>query len=157
MMATAETLSKSSRFKGDIPVILLVEDNEGDARLALEAFNDGEIQSRVYHVTDGVRAMDFLGKKGEYENAPTPDLIILDLNMPRKDGREVLQEIRKNPDFPKIPIIVLTTSNSYTDIANSYCLNANCYIPKPVDFDQFLSVVQSIKRFWFNIVTLPEY
>ncbi|MCG8325516.1 MAG: response regulator [Thiotrichales bacterium] len=144
------------KFNGTPAVILLVEDNLGDARLAQEALKDGKITNDLHHVRDGVEAMEFLNREGEFGNAPRPDVILLDLNMPRKDGREVLEEINDNPDLSRIPIIVLTTSQSDADIVKSYNLNANCYISKPVDFDQFVQVVQSIEHFWFSVVTLPE-
>lgn len=143
-------------FNGNRAIILLVEDNEGDARLAIEALKDGKISNELHHVKDGVDAMRFLKKEDEYKDAPRPDLILLDLNMPRMDGRAVLDEVSHHPDLANIPIIVLTTSNSEIDIVKSYSLNANCYISKPVDFEQFLQVVKSIEHFWFSIVSLPD-
>jgi len=144
------------KFNGNPAVILLVEDNEGDARLATEALKDGKISNQLHHVRDGVEAMQFLKKEEEYKDAPRPDVILLDLNMPRMDGREVLEAISKIPELVNIPIIVLTTSESEIDIVKSYSLNANCYISKPVDFEQFVAVVQSIEHFWFSIVSLPD-
>lgn len=143
------------KFNGNPAIILLVEDNEGDARLAIEALKDGKISNDLHHVKDGVEAMEFLNQTGEHKDAPRPDMILLDLNMPRMDGREVLEAINKNPELNRIPVIVLTTSQSDTDIDNSYLLNANCYISKPVDFDQFTNVVRSIEHFWFSVVSLP--
>ena len=145
-------------FNGNPAVILLVEDNEGDARLAIEALKEGEISNDLHHVRDGVEAMDYLKHEGGYneENAPKPDIILLDLNMPRMDGREVLEEINRHPELASIPIIVLTTSESEIDISKSYKLNANCYISKPVDFDRFAKVIQMVEHFWFSIVSLPE-
>lgn len=144
------------KFNGNAAIILLVEDNEGDARLATEALKDGKISNKLYHVKDGIEAISFLKQEGAYKEAPRPDLVLLDLNMPRMDGREVLEEISKYPDLTNIPVIVLTTSESDIDIINSYSLNANCYISKPVDFEQFVNVVQSIEHFWFSIVSLPN-
>jgi len=144
------------KFNGTPAVILLVEDNEGDARLAKEALRDGRVSNELHHVKDGVEAMQFLNKEGEFSDAPRPDLILLDLNMPRMDGREVLEEIHKDNNLSNIPVIVLTTSQSDIDIAKSYNLNANCFISKPVDFDQFVAVVRSIEHFWFTIVSLPD-
>ncbi len=143
-------------FNGNPAIILLVEDNEGDARLAIEALNDGKINNDIHHVKDGVEAMQFLNKEGDFKDVPRPDMILLDLNMPRMDGREVLEEIRKQPELTSIPVIVLTTSQSDIDIGKSYNLNANCFISKPVDFDQFVNVVRSIEHFWFSIVSLPD-
>ncbi len=141
----------------DNPItILLVEDNPGDARLAQEALKDGGIQNQLFHVVDGVEAMAFLHREGEYADVPRPNLILLDLNLPRKDGREVLEEVRGDAELARIPIIILTTSQSEVDILRSYDLHANCYITKPVDFDQFVEVVRSIEYFWFTIVTLPQ-
>lgn len=144
-------------FNGNPAVILLVEDNEGDARLAKEALKDGKINNDLHHVSDGVEAMEYLTHQGQYnqENAPKPDIILLDLNMPRMDGREVLEEISKHPDLVRIPVIVLTTSENELDIVKSYKLNANCYISKPVDFDQFVNVIQTVEHFWFTVVSLP--
>ena len=134
--------------------ILLVEDNPADARLIVEVFKDFK-KSNIYIVEDGVAAMDFLNKKGEYENVPRPDIILLDLNLPKKDGREVLKEIKEDPELRCIPVVILTTSSAIEDIIKTYSNYANCYITKPVDFDQFLKVVQSIENFWLTIVKLP--
>jgi len=144
------------KFNGTPAVILLVEDNEGDARLAAEALKDGKISNELHHVKDGVEAMQYLKQEGEFKDVPRPDVILLDLNMPRMDGREVLEAISEIPKLSHIPIIVLTTSESEIDIVKSYSLNANCYISKPVDFEQFVNVVQSIEHFWFSIVSLPD-
>ena len=135
--------------------ILLVEDNEGDARLAKEAFKESKILNRVSHVLDGVEAMAFLRKEGKYADVPRPHLILLDLNLPRKDGREVLSEIKSDECLKRIPVVVLTTSNDERDIFKTYDLHVNCYITKPIDFEQFLQVVRSIKDFWLTIVQLP--
>jgi chemotaxis family two-component system response regulator Rcp1 len=135
--------------------ILLVEDSPSDAALTIEALKAGKIANRLTHVEDGVEAMDFLRCRGKYADAVRPDLIMLDLNLPRMDGRDVLAEIKTDPDLKIIPIIVLTTSRSDKDILKSYQLNANCYITKPVDFAHFIDVVKSIENFWLTVVTLP--
>jgi two-component system, chemotaxis family, response regulator Rcp1 len=136
--------------------ILLVEDNPGDARLSQEALREGKLRNNVYHVKDGVEALAFLKREGAFHQAPTPDLILLDLNMPRKDGREVLAEIKQDPRLKLIPVVVLTTSEAEMDIVKSYELHANCYITKPVDLDKFIEIVQTIENFWLSIVTLPR-
>jgi CheY-like chemotaxis protein len=136
--------------------ILLIEDSPSDTALTIEALEEGKIANNLSHVEDGVEAMDFLMRQGKYKNAPRPDLIMLDLNLPRKDGREVLAEIKNDESLKIIPIIVLTTSRSDKDILQSYRLNANCYITKPVDFRQFMEVVRSIEKFWLSVVTLPQ-
>jgi two-component system response regulator len=135
--------------------ILLVEDNPGDVRLTKEALVDGKVINNLSVVIDGQEAMDFLRKKGKYAKAIRPDLILLDLNLPKKDGREVLQEVKSDPKLKKIPIVVLTTSQAELDVMTSYEHHANCYITKPVDFGQFIKVVRSVENFWFSIVTLP--
>jgi two-component system, chemotaxis family, response regulator Rcp1 len=135
--------------------ILLVEDSPSDTDLTLEALKDFKVRNHVSVVEDGVKAMDFLRRRGEYAQAPRPDLIMLDLNLPRKDGREVLAEIKGDEQFRMIPIVVLTTSGAEQDILRAYQLNANCYITKPVDFSQFLEVVRSIETFWLYVVALP--
>jgi CheY-like chemotaxis protein len=135
--------------------ILLVEDNEGDARLAKEALKESKVLNRVFHVLDGVEAMAFLRKEGKYTDAPRPHLILLDLNLPRKDGREVLAEIKGDECLKRIPVVVLTISNDEKDIFKTYNLHVNCYITKPIDFEQFLKVIKSIEDFWLTIVQLP--
>jgi two-component system, chemotaxis family, response regulator Rcp1 len=135
--------------------ILLVEDSPGDVRLTIEALKEAKVANRLSVVTDGVEAIDFLQQKGAYKNAARPDLILLDLNLPRKDGREVLAEIKNDPKLKHIPVVVLTTSRSESDILKAYDLHANCYIAKPVDFKQFMVVVQSIENFWLTVVKLP--
>lgn len=135
--------------------ILLVEDSPGDVRLTQEALKDSKLLNNLSVVRDGVEAMSFLRREGNYGDAPRPDMILLDLNLPRKDGREVLQEIKYDEDLKRIPVVVLTTSASEKDILATYNLHANCYITKPVDFMQFISVVKSIENFWFTIVKLP--
>lgn len=135
--------------------ILLVEDNPGDARLAMEALKDAKVKNKLHWVEDGVEAMAFLRREGKYSDAPHPDVILLDLNLPRKDGREVLEEIKRDEDLRRIPVVILTASNAEEDIIKTYNLHANCYIRKPVDFDRFIEVVKSIDYFWLTIVTLP--
>ena len=135
--------------------ILLVEDNEGDIRLAVEALKDAKIFNHINFVQDGVEAMAYVRKQGKFARALRPDLILLDLNMPKKDGREVLAEIKSDPDLRSIPVVILTISQAEQDILKAYDLHANCYITKPVDLDQFNKVVHSIEEFWFTIVKLP--
>ncbi len=136
--------------------ILLVEDSEPDVRLTKEAFRDAKIRNRLWAVEDGVEAMDFLYQRGAHADVPRPDLILLDLNLPRKDGREVLREIKTDGSLKRIPVVILTTSKNEEDVLKTYNLHANCYITKPVEFNQFIKVVQSIKDFWFTVVTLSE-
>ncbi len=135
--------------------VLLVEDNPGDALLTKIALEDSKISVNLNVVEDGVEAMAFLRKQGKYIKAPHPDIMLLDLNLPRKDGREVLAELKADENLKRIPVVVLTTSQAEEDILKAYNLAANCYISKPVDFDQFVKIVQSIENFWFTIVKLP--
>ncbi|WIG94838.1 response regulator [Myxococcus sp. SDU36] len=135
--------------------ILLVEDNPGDVRLTIEAFKEGKVSNRLSVARDGVEALAFLRRQGAYANAARPDLILLDLNLPRKDGREVLAEIKVDPALRRIPVVVLTTSKAEEDILRTYDLHANCYIAKPVDLEQFIFVVRSIDDFWLSVVRLP--
>jgi CheY-like chemotaxis protein len=135
--------------------ILLVEDSLGDIRLTLEVLKDSKIANRVSVVRDGVEAMMFLRHEGVYNHEPRPDLVLLDLNLPRKDGRETLAEIKADETLRRIPVVVLTTSDAEADILKAYDLHANCYITKPVDLDQFIQVVRSIEDFWLTIVKLP--
>ncbi|NVJ00796.1 response regulator [Myxococcus sp. AM009] len=135
--------------------ILLVEDNPGDVRLTIEAFKEGKVSNRLSVARDGVEALSFLRRQGAYADAARPDLILLDLNLPRKDGREVLAEIKVDPALRRIPVVVLTTSKAEEDILRTYDLHANCYIAKPVDLEQFISVVRSIDDFWLSVVRLP--
>lgn len=135
--------------------ILLVEDNPGDVRLTQEALKEGRITNRLHVVDDGERALGFLRNEGEYARSPRPDIILLDLNLPKKDGRQVLEEIKSDPELRRTPVVVLTTSKAEEDILRSYDLHANCYITKPVDLDQFLGVVRSIEDFWLTVVRLP--
>jgi CheY-like chemotaxis protein len=136
--------------------ILLVEDNAGDVRLTREAFKDAKVHLDLYVVSDGVEAINFLRRQGPYLESPRPDLILLDLNLPRKDGREVLTEIKTDPGLKTIPVVILTTSGSDVDIENSYQLHANCYVSKPVELDGFLEVIRSIDDFWLSAVRLPR-
>ena len=140
----------------DSTEILLVEDNAGDARLTREAFKEAHVLNNLTVVTDGVEALRFLRREDEYGTAPVPHLILLDLNLPRMDGRQLLAAIKSDPALMRIPVVVLTTSGSQEDIARAYSNHANCYIRKPVRLDQFLQVVQSIQSFWLTLVILPE-
>ncbi len=143
--------------RGCRPVeILLVEDNPGDVRLTLEAFKEGKILNRLSVVNDGVEALAFLRREGAYAGAPRPDLILLDLNLPKKDGRDVLAEIKDEESLKQIPIVVLTTSNAEKDIVETHDLRARCYITKPVDFAQFVAAVELIEDFWFSVVKLSK-
>ncbi len=135
--------------------VLLVEDNPGDIRLTREAFQDAKVHLEMHLAVDGVEAMEFLRQEGKFADSPRPDLILLDLNLPRKDGREVLKEIKEHPTLKTIPVVILTTSASDVDIERSYLLHANCYISKPVDLEGFLTVVRSIDDFWLSVVRLP--
>ena len=147
---------KSIGTDADPIEILLVEDSPGDVRLTREAFKDAKVHINLNVVSDGAEAMDFLHRAGKHANAPRPDLILLDLNLPKKDGREVLEEIKVSPTLKSIPVVVLTTSASDADILRSYKLHANCYITKPVCLDGFLEVVRSIDNFWLTVVKLPS-
>ncbi len=135
--------------------ILLVEDNPGDARLAVEALKESKVSNKLYHVEDGVEAMHFLHQRNGYAEVPVPDLILLDLNLPRKDGREVLEEVKEDPRLRFVPVVVLTTSAAERDLVKTYDLHANAYVVKPVDLDRFIEVVRSIKDFWFSTAKLP--
>jgi CheY-like chemotaxis protein len=135
--------------------ILLVEDNPGDVRLTLEVFKESKMHNNLSAVGDGMEALAFLRREGRYVHAPRPDLILLDLNLPKKDGREVLAEIKEDPDLRRIPVVVLTTSRAERDVVRSYNLHANCYISKPIDLEQFIAVVRSIEDFWLASVKLP--
>ncbi len=137
--------------------ILLVEDNPGDARLAKEALKDSKLLNNIHHVVDGEQAIQFLRQEGDYQDAVRPDIVLLDLNLPRKDGREVLADIKNDPDLQTIPVVVLTTSEAEQDIVQSYKLHANCYITKPVDLDKFLQIIDSLQDFWLSIVRLPSH
>lgn len=135
--------------------ILLVEDNPGDVRLTQEVFKESKISNKLHVVKDGVAAMDFLHHQGKGANGVRPDLILLDLNLPKKDGREVLAEIKADDDLKRIPVVVLTTSKAEEDILRSYSLHANCYLTKPIEFERFFNLVKYIEEFWLTIVKLP--
>jgi CheY-like chemotaxis protein len=135
--------------------ILLVEDNPGDVRLTREALKEGKVYSNLHTVKDGVEAMEFLRRQGKYAGVPRPDIILLDLNLPRKDGREVLEEIKSDEVLKRIPVVVLTTSKAEEDVLRTYNLHANCYVTKPVDLEKFMVVVKTIDTFWLTVVTLP--
>jgi two-component system, chemotaxis family, response regulator Rcp1 len=135
--------------------ILLVEDNPGDVRLTREALKEGKVRNHLYVAPDGVEALRFLRREQGYEDAVRPDLILLDLNLPKKDGRQVLEEIKNDLQLRTIPVVILTSSQAEQDICRAYDLHANCYVTKPVDLDQFITVVKSIENFWFSIVKLP--
>ena len=141
--------------KGRAIGILLVEDNPGDVRLTREALKEAKVQNSLSVASDGVEAMAYLRREGAYSAAARPDIVLLDLNLPKKDGRQVLAEVKVDPELRRIPIVVLTTSKAEEDILKTYDLHANCFITKPVDFDKFVKVVQSIEHFWLSIVTLP--
>ena len=136
--------------------ILMVEDNDGDVFLTTEALKVAKVANEVHVARDGVEALEYLRRQGKYATAARPDLILLDLNLPRKDGREVLQEIKADPALHKIPVVVLTSSHAETDVCKTYDLHANCYIVKPVDFPALVEVVRSIDQFWMTVVTLPH-
>lgn len=135
--------------------ILLIEDNPADARLVAEVLKDSEIKNRIHVIADGVTAMNYLNHEGDFKDSYRPDIIMLDLNLPKKDGREVLKEIKSSPKLRCIPVVILTTSSTNEDINQTYMDHANCFITKPVDFDQFLKVVRSIEDFWLTGVRLP--
>ncbi|MGE5616986.1 MAG: response regulator [Bacillota bacterium] len=147
-----------NRKPGEAPPveILLVEDNAGDYRLTQEALREGKVYNNLHWAKDGVEALEFLHRRGKYEGVPRPDIILLDLNLPKKDGREVLAEIKSDEDLRPIPVVILTTSQAEEDILRSYDLHANCYISKPVDLEQFIRVVKSIDDFWLTVVRLPN-
>ena len=143
-------------FHGSVIDILLVEDNAGDARLAQEALRDGKVRNALHHVWDGEEAMAFLHRSGKYAAAPRPDLILLDLNLPRMDGSEVLAEIKRDDSLKCIPVVILTTSSNEQDILRSYNLHANCYITKPVTMVEFIRAVTAVQSFWLTVVKLPS-
>jgi len=145
----------SSRTCVTLVKILLVEDNPGDVRLTREAFKENKVLNELYVVKDGVAAMAFLRRESKYADAPRPDLVLLDLNLPKKDGREVLAEIKADDDLRTIPVVVLTTSENEDDVRKMYSLHANCFITKPVDLDRFIDVVKSVEEFWLTVVRLP--
>ncbi len=135
--------------------ILMVEDNPGDVRLAVEASREGKVRNHMHTVGDGEEALAYLRRQGSYADVPRPDLILLDLNLPKKNGQEVLSEIKEDPELRRIPVVILTVSEAEADIIKTYNLHANCYITKPVDLDRFIEVVKSIEDFWLTVVMLP--
>jgi two-component system, chemotaxis family, response regulator Rcp1 len=141
--------------RGEPVEILLVEDNPGDVRLTREALREGKVYNNLHWAKDGVEALEFLRREGKHAGAPRPDIILLDLNLPKKDGREVLEIIKGDEQLKYIPVVVLTTSKAEEDVVKSYALHANCYVTKPVDLEKFIVVVKSIDRFWLTVVTLP--
>jgi two-component system, chemotaxis family, response regulator Rcp1 len=146
----------AERLSGSPVEILLVEDNPGDVRLTKEALKEGKVYSNLHWAKDGVEALEFLRRQGKFAGVPRPDIILLDLNLPKKDGREVLSEIKNDDDLKRIPVVILTTSKAEEDVLRSYQLHANCYVTKPVDLEKFIGVVQSIDMFWLTVVTLPN-
>lgn len=145
----------SANVQPKIIDILLVEDSPADVLITREALTEAKLLNTIHVVENGVAALEFLRRQGKYASAPRPDLILLDLNLPRKNGREVLAEIKTDADLKSIPVVVLTTSRAEEDVIKSYNLHANCYVVKPVEFDNFVKAVQSIRQFWFTVVTLP--
>jgi len=145
----------NNRKTGKPVEILLIEDNPGDVRLTQEAFKEGRVLNKLHVTRDGVEAMEFLRQKGNYAKVSRPDIILLDLNLPKKDGREVLAEIKADKDLKRIPVVILTVSQAEEDILKSYNLSANCYIIKPIDLEQFIRAIKLIEDFWLTIVTLP--
>ena len=154
--ALTRNLPMTNATRGEQPIeILLVEDNPDDAALTVDALRDGRVHNRVTVVEDGVEAMAYLRRADKYADAPRPDLVLLDLNLPRKNGREVLTEIKQDPELRRIPVVIMTSSDDEKDILAAYNLYVNCYVTKPVDLDQFIGVVKTIEHFWFSIVKLP--
>lgn len=141
--------------RGDPIEILLAEDNPGDAKLTRKALENGDIRNNLHVASDGVEAMQFLRQEGGYADAPRPDLLLLDLNMPKKDGRQVMEDMEADPSLRRIPVVVLTSSDAEEDIVRSYELNANAYLTKPVDFDGFVDIVNRLEDFWFEVVKMP--
>ncbi|MDI1308427.1 MAG: response regulator [Methylotenera sp.] len=145
------------QIKSGRPVeFLLAEDNPGDVRLTKEALRDSKVLNNLNVVQDGVEALAFLRREGKYADAPRPDVVLLDLNLPKKDGRQVLEAIKSDPALKRIPVVIITSSEAEQDIMRTYDLHANCYVAKPVDLDQFIKVIQSIENFWLTIVKLPS-
>ena len=144
-----------AKINGQPIEILMVEDNPSDVRLTIEAFKDAKVSNRMHVTVDGDDAMAFLRREGGYSRSPRPDLILLDLNLPKKNGREVLAEIKADPELKRIPVVVLTTSDDEKDILAAYDLHVNAYVKKPVDLDQFISIVEAVEDFWLTVVKLP--
>lgn len=145
-----------TKYMGRPVEFLLAEDNPGDVRLTKEALRESKISNNLNVVPDGVEAMAFLRREGKYADAPRPDIILLDLNLPKKDGREVLAEVKADPNLRLIPVVIITSSEAEQDVLKTYELYVNCYVTKPVDLEQFIKVIQSIETFWLTIVTLPS-
>ncbi len=148
-------MTETESFRPEPAQILLVEDNPGDVRLTKEAFKQGRIDNDLHTVSDGTEALAFLDQRGEYDDVPRPDLILLDLNLPRTGGEEVLEELKGDPELRSIPVIVLTSSRAEEDVVRSYELHANAYLTKPVDPDEFIDTVRAFETFWFSVVRLP--
>jgi CheY-like chemotaxis protein len=148
-------MNNPDSFRAEPAQILLVEDNPGDVRLTREAFKAGRIENDLHVVSDGTEALAFLSQQGEYADVPRPDLVLLDLNLPGKDGEEVLEELKTDPSLRSIPVIVLTSSRAEEDVVTSYELHANAYLTKPVDPDEFIETVRAFEKFWFSVVRLP--
>ena len=146
----------SDRAPGAPVEILLVEDNPADVRLTKEALKEGKVYSNLHWAKDGVEALEFLRRQGKHTAAPRPDIVLLDLNLPKKDGRQVLHDIKNDENLKRIPVVILTTSKAEEDVLKSYNLHANCYVTKPVDLEKFIIVVKSIDMFWLTVVTLPN-
>jgi len=155
-MSTMSTQKHPIEHAGKTAEILLVEDNEGDILLTFEAFKSARVSNHISAVRDGEEAIEYLHKQGQFHDAITPDIILLDLNLPKKDGRQVLQEIKQHPDLKRIPVVVLTSSKSEWDVVNTYNRHANSYIVKPVTLEKFAEVISAIENFWFTIVVLPS-
>jgi CheY-like chemotaxis protein len=163
MPATPATLGRPQEIERPMPAanhgvpieILLVEDSPDDADLTMDALRQGRVRNNVTLIEDGESAMAFLRRQGPYAAAPRPDLILLDLSLPRKNGREVLAEVKQDPSLRRIPVVIMTSSDDEKDVVAAYNLHVNCYVTKPVDLDQFIAVVKSIEHFWFSIVKLP--
>ncbi|QLG50558.1 response regulator [Natrinema halophilum] len=148
-------MSNSDSFQAEPAQLLLVEDNPGDVRLTKEAFKQGRIENDLHVVSNGAEALDFLARRDDYHDAPRPDLVLLDLNLPGKDGEDVLEELKDDPALRSIPVIVLTSSRAEEDVVKSYELHANAYLTKPVDPDEFIETVRAFEKFWFSVVRLP--
>ena len=152
----SDALNSDADSPSELVNILLVEDNPGDIRLTTEALRQNKLANRLYIVKDGVEALEFLFRRGQYTEAPIPDIILLDLNLPKKSGKQVLAEIKQDPELRMVPVVILTTSDSDRDILESYQLQVNCYITKPLNFAKFTEVVRAVEQFWFRIVKLPK-